>query len=69
MAFCQNHRIHLISDEVYGLSVFDTGNPDAMSFTSVLSFDTTGLIDDELLHVLYGMSKVSPVSKSDTLSN
>lgn len=59
MALCQKHHIHLISDEIYALSVFDTGNPDAVPFTSVLSFDATGLIDDDLLHVLYGMSKVS----------
>lgn len=59
MRFCQKHRIHLISDEIYALSVFDTGNADAIPFTSVLSIDTTDVIDNNYLHVLYGMSKVS----------
>jgi 1-aminocyclopropane-1-carboxylate synthase len=58
MRFCQRHRIHLISDELYALSVFDTEDADAIPFTSVLSFDTTELIDPDYLHVLYGMSKV-----------
>lgn len=56
--FCQNHSIHLISDEIYGLSVFETGNLAAIPFTSVLSFDPAGLIDPDYLHVFYGMSKV-----------
>lgn len=60
MKFCQKHHIHFISDEVYALSVYDTGNADAAPFTSVLSFDTTDLIDNDHLHVFYGMSKVSP---------
>lgn len=59
MQFCQRKQIHLISDEVYALSVYDTGNPDAAPFTSVLSFDTTDLIDPNLVHCLYGLSKVS----------
>lgn len=57
MKFCQKHSIHLISDEIYGLSVFETGNS-AIPFTSVLSFDPAGLIDPDYLHVFYGMSKV-----------
>lgn len=58
MKFCHKHRIHLISDEIYGLSVFDTGDSAAIPFTSVLSIDLTGLIDPDYLHVFYGMSKV-----------
>lgn len=58
MRFCQEHRIHLISDEIYGLSVFDANYSAAISFTSVLSIDPTELIDLLLLHVFYGMSKV-----------
>jgi len=27
-------------------------------FTSILSLDTTGMIDSSLVHVMYGMSKV-----------
>lgn len=59
LKFCQRHQLHYISDEVYGLSVFDSGDPDAVPFTSVLSLDPSGLIDPKLVHVLYGFSKVS----------
>lgn len=58
MIFCQKHGIHLVSDEIYGLSVFDTGDSAAIPFTSVLSFAPAGLIDPDYLHVFYGMSKV-----------
>lgn len=56
---CQKYQIHLISDEIYALSIFEGMNPNALPLTSVLSIDTEGLIDSSLLHVLYGMSKVS----------
>ncbi|GME27853.1 1-aminocyclopropane-1-carboxylate synthase [Neofusicoccum parvum] len=58
MKLCQKHRIHLVSDEIYALSVWD--NPearDAPTFTSVLSIDTTGIIDPSLVHAMWGMSK------------
>lgn len=59
MAFCQKHQIHLISDEIYALSVwYNSEAPDAAGFHSVLSIDTAGLIDPSLVHVLWGMSKV-----------
>lgn len=57
MQFCQKHRIHFISDEVYASTVFESGEPDTYPFTSVLSIDTTGLIDEDLVHVEYGMAK------------
>ncbi|KAG4443653.1 hypothetical protein IFR05_000839 [Cadophora sp. M221] len=57
MKFCQQNSIHMISDEVYALSVYDTGTQDLPTFTSVLSVQPTGLIDVERLHVFYGMSK------------
>ncbi|MCJ1469670.1 hypothetical protein MMC07_008306 [Pseudocyphellaria aurata] len=57
MRFCQKHRIHLISDEIYGLSVFDTGDSAATKFTSVLSIDPAEVINPDFLHVFYGMSK------------
>jgi 1-aminocyclopropane-1-carboxylate synthase len=57
MKFCSKHNIHLVSDEIYALTVFDTGNPDAKTFTSVLSIDPTDIIDPALLHVEYGFSK------------
>ncbi|EXA00359.1 hypothetical protein FOWG_00617 [Fusarium oxysporum f. sp. lycopersici MN25] len=56
MQFCQEYRLHLLSDEIYACSVFDTDEP-AVPFTSILSIDPTGLIDPELLHVTYGLSK------------
>ncbi|KAH8668544.1 pyridoxal phosphate-dependent transferase [Xylariales sp. PMI_506] len=57
MKFCQKHQFHLISDEMYGCSVFDSGEPDAVPFTSLLSIDPDHVIDTNLCHVLCGMSK------------
>ena len=57
MKFCQKHQIHFISDEVYGCSVFDSNEPNTVPFTSALSIDPTGVIDRDLLHVTYAMSK------------
>ncbi|RKF64217.1 1-aminocyclopropane-1-carboxylate synthase-like protein 1 [Golovinomyces cichoracearum] len=57
MALCQRHKIHLISDELYALSVFSPPNRSSPNFTSVLSINPDGLIDPSLVHVLYGMSK------------
>ncbi|TQS34607.1 hypothetical protein Golomagni_05003 [Golovinomyces magnicellulatus] len=57
MALCQRHKIHLISDEIYALSVFSPPNCTSPNFTSVLSINPDGLIDPNLVHVLYGMSK------------
>ncbi|KAH7087446.1 pyridoxal phosphate-dependent transferase [Paraphoma chrysanthemicola] len=56
--FCAKHNIHLISDEIYALSVFpNSAYPDATPFTSVLSIDLNGIIDPNLVHVTYGLSK------------
>jgi 1-aminocyclopropane-1-carboxylate synthase len=55
--FCQTYQLHLISDEIYACSVFDSGEPNATPFTSILSIDTDRYIDPELLHVTYGLSK------------
>ncbi|CAI7571734.1 unnamed protein product [Penicillium glandicola] len=55
--FCSRHSLHLISDEVYASCVFDSGDPEAVPFTSILSLGFTGLIDPNLVHVLYGFSK------------
>jgi aspartate/methionine/tyrosine aminotransferase len=57
MAFCQKHRIHFISDEIYAATVFESGEPDTYPFTSVLSIDPKGIIDQDLIHVIYGMAK------------
>ncbi|KAJ4303690.1 hypothetical protein N0V90_002591 [Kalmusia sp. IMI 367209] len=55
MKFCQKHRIHLISDEIYAFSGFDSDEPGIHPFTSVLSIEPH--IDEDLLHVIYGMAK------------
>ncbi|KAL4920288.1 pyridoxal phosphate-dependent transferase [Aspergillus aurantiobrunneus] len=57
LKFCNKHKLHLISDEIYALCVFDSGNPYAPLFTSILSLATPELIDMNLVHVLYGFSK------------
>ncbi|RAL08267.1 putative aminotransferase, classes I and II family [Aspergillus homomorphus CBS 101889] len=60
MRFCQSRQMHLISDEIYALSVWNNRVDDNISFTpfeSLLSRDTTGLIDPDLVHVLWIMSK------------
>lgn len=58
MRFCQQNKLHFISDEVYALSVFENPDfPDATPFTSALSIDPTDLIDPNLVHVTYGLSK------------
>lgn len=51
----------MISDEIYALSVFDSQESGAMPFVSTLSINTEGLMDEKLLHVIYGMSKVSMI--------
>lgn len=58
MLLCNKYKIHLISDEIYALSVFDSGDPKAVPFTSVLAINSTNLMDPDYLHVLYGVSKV-----------
>ncbi|CEN60721.1 hypothetical protein ASPCAL03154 [Aspergillus calidoustus] len=58
MRLCQKLGIHLISDELYGLSVWE--NPDSndpTQFRSVLSIDSQKLVDPQLVHAVWGMSK------------
>ncbi|KAL2809108.1 pyridoxal phosphate-dependent transferase [Aspergillus granulosus] len=58
MRLCQKLGIHLVSDELYGLSVWN--NPavnDPTPFTSVLSIDTESLVDPQLVHAVWGLSK------------
>nr|XP_001391005.2 aspartate aminotransferase [Aspergillus niger CBS 513.88] len=57
LKFCNKHQLHLISDEVYASCVFDSGDPDAVPFTSILSLSTPELINPDLVHLLYGFSK------------
>jgi 1-aminocyclopropane-1-carboxylate synthase len=48
MRFCATHNIHLVSDEIYALSIFPVppakvGQPPITPFTSLLSIDPTDL--------------------------
>ena len=59
--FCVNHQLHLISDEIYAMSVFPSygiaiGSQKQLDcFNSVLSVAQDAGMDN--LHVLYGASK------------
>jgi hypothetical protein len=67
MRFCNRHKIHLISDEIYALSVYNSDETH-ISFTSVLSINPSGIIDPNLVHVLYGMSTVrSSIQKPEII--
>jgi len=57
LKLCASKGIHLISDEIYALTVYNRDDRVSESFTSVRAIDSTGLIDPSLIHVLYGMSK------------
>lgn len=57
MQFCNKHSIHLLADEVYAQSVYDTSESNTTLFTSVLSLDYEKYIDKNYLHFIYGMSK------------
>jgi aspartate/methionine/tyrosine aminotransferase len=68
--FCQKYRLHMISDEIYGMSAFRSSgmlhggshNPEGEDaaldgFTSILSLDESDGVDVKNLHMLYGASK------------
>ncbi|CAG7918391.1 unnamed protein product [Penicillium olsonii] len=60
MRLCQKYQVHLISDEIYALSIFENtvdDHPAPVPFESALSIDPAGIIDPGLVHVLWGMSK------------
>ena len=60
LRLCQRHRIHIISDEIYALSVWSEAGHDgtvSAPFESCLSLATNDIIDPELVHVVWGMSK------------
>ena len=58
LRLCAAKRLHLVSDEIYALSVYKRFDRLSEAFTSVRSIDFTGLINPDQVHVLYGMSKV-----------
>ncbi|KAI0173471.1 putative acc synthase [Hypoxylon sp. FL1284] len=56
--FCGHNSLHLIIDEVFANSVYE--NPQAagvVPFTSILRLSLEDVIDRQLIHVAYGMSK------------
>lgn len=66
--FCEERDLHLVSDEIYAMSVWDNAAfPHALPFTSMLSLDVEKEVQAEVggafsfdkarLHVVYGMSK------------
>lgn len=60
MALCEKYECHLVSDEIYALSVWENTvdkNPPPVPFTSCLSLLKEGFIDPSRLHVVWGMSK------------
>ncbi|KAI7503670.1 PLP-dependent transferase [Hortaea werneckii] len=58
MKLCEKYQIHLLSDEIYAMSVYSpTPPPSPSPFESILAFDSTPYISPSLLHVLYGLSK------------
>lgn len=59
---CASKGIHLISDEIYALSVYSRYDREPEKFTSIRAIDPAGIIDPNQVHVLYGLSKVSNVS-------
>lgn len=60
MELCQRNQMHFISDEIYALSVWKNTvdeSPKPVDFESALSIDLTGIIDPQLVHILWGVSK------------
>ncbi|TDZ40770.1 putative inactive 1-aminocyclopropane-1-carboxylate synthase-like protein 2 [Colletotrichum trifolii] len=59
MELCQKYNLHVISDEIYGLSCWENPEtPEATTFHSMLSINPDGIINPALLHVLWGISKM-----------
>ncbi|KAI7270793.1 PLP-dependent transferase [Hortaea werneckii] len=54
MKLCEKYQIHLLSDEIYAMSVYSTS---PTPFESILSIPSDAYISPHLLHVLYGLSK------------
>ena len=58
MRFCQTHGLHLISDEIYALSVWKNEEAlDATAYESVLAVNEPDILDPSRVHVLWGLSK------------
>lgn len=55
--WCAREGLHLVSDEIYAMSVFPSRDGELDGFTSVLSIAEQACIDGRNIHVLYGASK------------
>jgi len=58
--WCERNNVHLVSDEIYALSVFPSeAVPYPVQFTSALSIDfaNEGVTHPGRIHVIYGLSK------------
>jgi aspartate/methionine/tyrosine aminotransferase len=56
--FCGSNNIHLISDEIFAMSVYENPRAShATPFTSVISLDLNDVIAPNLVHVAYGVGK------------
>ncbi|KAJ2927933.1 hypothetical protein H1R20_g9161, partial [Candolleomyces eurysporus] len=57
--FCEEHNLHLISDEIYALSTFSSQDvPNPEPFHSVISLDLDSIgVKESRIHMIYGMSK------------
>lgn len=63
MRLCNDLDIHLVSDELYALSVWENlGLENPIPFKSALCFEAKNLMNPEKLHVIWGMSKVSDMN-------
>ncbi|KAJ5454084.1 Pyridoxal phosphate-dependent transferasemajor regionsubdomain 2 [Penicillium daleae] len=55
LKFCSRNGLHVISDEIYALSVWDNPCiPDAPGFRSILSINLEGIIDPSFVHTDFG---------------
>lgn len=57
--FCERYDLHLLSDELYALSVFESPDlPNAAPFTSILAIDAQKLgVSPSRLHTMWSVSK------------
>jgi 1-aminocyclopropane-1-carboxylate synthase len=58
LELCAAKGIHLISDEIYALTVYNRDDRPSEKFTSIRAIDYAGIIDPRQVHILYGMAKV-----------
>jgi gliotoxin/aspirochlorine biosynthesis aminotransferase len=59
LKFCDKHKIHFISDEIYAMSSFPSPDiPNPVPFVSALQLDVQGMgCDISRLHTIWSISK------------